>query len=86
MGHRTGIEGREAVIGALSSGKRPSVIVKVKGYEYQNTAGVTGGKYLISVNAAGSRSNGLRSDDAIDVTLTIADKPHSVEFLFQPPF
>ena len=79
MGNNTGIEVPEEVIEALGSGKRPPVMVKVNGYEYQNTVGVMGGKYLVSVSAAVRAATGLKGGDPIDVTLTVADKPGSVE-------
>ncbi len=79
MGNNTGIEVPESVIEGLGAGKRPPVLVKVNGYEYQNTVGVMGGKFLISVNAAVRKATGLKGGDAIDVTLTVADKPRPVE-------
>jgi hypothetical protein len=79
MGNNTGIEVPEEVIEALGSGRRPSVIVKVNGYEYQNTVGVMGGKFLISVSAAIRKSTGLKGGDDIDVTLTVVDQPRHVE-------
>ncbi len=79
MGHNTGIEVPEEVIDTLGAGKRPPVMVNVNGYEYQNTVGVMGGRYLISVNAAVRAATGLKGGDAIDVTLTVADKPRRVE-------
>ena len=79
MGNNTGIEVPEEVIDVLGSGKRPPVIVNVNGYEYQNTVGVMNGKFLISVNAAVRWATGLKGGDAIAVTLTVADKPRSVE-------
>ena len=79
MGNNTGIEVPEKVIDALGAGKRPSVHVNVNGYEYQNTVGVMGGKYLISVNAAVRKATGLKGGDSINVTLTVADRPRTVE-------
>lgn len=79
MGNNTGIEVPEEVIETLGAGKRPPVMVNVNGYEYQNTVGVMGGRFLISVNAAVRAATGLKGGDAIDVTLTVADKPRPVE-------
>ncbi len=79
MGNNTGIEVPEAIINALGSGKRPSVIVNLNGYEYQSTIGVMGGKSLISVSAAIRTATGLKGGDAIDVKLTVAETPRPVE-------
>ena len=79
MGNNTGIEVPPNVIEALGAGKRPSVHVDVNGYKYQNTVGVMGGKYLISVNAAVRAATGLKGGDPIAVTLTVAEKPRAVE-------
>ncbi len=79
MGNNTGIEVPAEIIDQLGAGKRPSVHVDVNGYKYQNTVGVMGGKYLISVNAAVRTATGLKGGDPIRVTLTVADKPRSVE-------
>jgi hypothetical protein len=51
-GKDTGIVVPLALIEELGTGKRPSVIVDVNGYQYRNTVGVMGGKHLISVSAA----------------------------------
>jgi hypothetical protein len=44
-GNNTGIPVPEEVIEGLGRGKRPSVVVKVNGYEYRSTVAVTGGEY-----------------------------------------
>ena len=79
MGNNTGIEVPEDLIEALGAGKRPPVHVNVNGYDYQSTVGVMAGKSLISVNAAVRAATGLKGGDAIQVTLTVADKPRPVE-------
>jgi Bacteriocin-protection, YdeI or OmpD-Associated/Domain of unknown function (DUF1905) len=79
IGNNTGIEVPEEVIEAFGAGKRPAVHVDVNGYRYQNTVGVMGGKYLISVNAAVRAATGLQGGDPINVTLTVAERPRAVE-------
>lgn len=79
LGNNTGIDVPEAIIETLGSGKRPPVLVEINGYEYQNTVGVMGGKYLISVSAAVRKATGLKGGDPIDVTLTVSEKPRVVE-------
>jgi putative transposon-encoded protein len=79
FGNNTGIEVPEAMIVELGAGKRPAVVVNLNGYEYPNTVGVMGGKYLVSVSAAVRKETGLSGGDPIRVTLTIADGPRTVE-------
>lgn len=74
-GNNTGIVVPEEVMGQLAAGKRPAVLVDVNGYQYRNTVGVMGGKYMISISAAIRRATGLNGGDPIRVTLTVADAP-----------
>lgn len=78
MGNNTGIVVPPEVIERLGAGKRPAVLVKVNGYEYRNTVGVMGGKFLISISAAVRKATGLEGGDPIKVELTLADAPREV--------
>jgi Domain of unknown function (DUF1905) len=73
------IEVPDDKIAELGAGKRPAVVVNVNGYEYRNTVGVMGGKYLVSVSAAIRKETGLCGGDPIHVTLTFADSPREIE-------
>ena len=77
-GNNTGIVVPAGVIEQLAAGKRPPVLVSVNGYEYRNTVGVMGGKYMISISAAVRKATGLKGGDPIRVTLTVADSPRAV--------
>jgi len=79
FGNNTGIEVPPQLIDQLGGGKRPNVLVDVNGYQYQNTVGVMGGKYLVSVSAAIRKETGLSGGDPIRVTLTLAEGPRTVE-------
>ena len=78
-GNNTGIVVPEEAIEQLAAGKRPPVLVNVNGYEYRNTVGVMGGKYMISISAAVRKDTGLKGGDPIRVTLTVADTPREAE-------
>ncbi len=78
-GNNTGIVVPAELIEQLGAGKRPPVLVNVNGYEYRNTAGVMGGKHMISISAAVRKATGLKGGDPIRVTLTIADAPRQAE-------
>lgn len=77
-GNNTGIVVPPSVIEQLDAGKRPAVLVNVNGYEYRNTVGVMGGKFMISISAATRTATGLKAGDPIRVTLTVADAPREV--------
>jgi len=78
-GNNTGIEVPPDVIDRLGAGKRPAVVVNVDGYEYRNTVGVMGGKYMLSISAAVRKETGLKGGDAIHVILSLADQPREVK-------
>ncbi len=74
-GNNTGIVVPGEVIEQLAAGNRPPVLVSVNGYEYRSTAGVMGGKHMISISAAVRSATGLKGGDPVHVTLTVADTP-----------
>jgi hypothetical protein len=77
-GNNTGIVVPEEVIEQLGAGKRPALLVNVNGYEYRTTAGVMGGRHMVSVSAAVRKATGLGGGDPVRVTLTVADTPREV--------
>ena len=77
-GNNTGIVVPDEVIEGLGAGKRPPLLVSVNGYEYQTTAGVMGGRHMVSVSAAVRKATGLQGGDPVQVTLTVADTPREV--------
>jgi hypothetical protein len=77
-GNNTGIVVPEEVIEQLGAGKRPPLLVSVNGYEYRTTAGVMGGRHMVSVSAAVRKATGLQAGDPVRVTLTVADTPREV--------
>ncbi len=77
-GNNTGIVVPVEVIERLGAGKRPPVLVSLNGYEYRTTAGVMGGRHMVSVSAAVRKATGLGGGDPVRVTLTVADTPREV--------
>jgi bacteriocin resistance YdeI/OmpD-like protein/uncharacterized protein DUF1905 len=77
-GNNTGIVVPEEVIEQLGAGKRPALLVNLNGYEYRTTAGVMGGRHMVSVSAAVRKATGLGGGDPVQVTLTVADTPREV--------
>jgi bifunctional DNA-binding transcriptional regulator/antitoxin component of YhaV-PrlF toxin-antitoxin module len=78
-GNNTGIVVPAELLDELGSGKRPPVLVDVNGYQYRNTVGSMGGRYMISVSAAVREATGLKGGDPVRVTLTVADEPRSIK-------
>ena len=77
-GNNTGIVVPTEAIEQLAAGQRPPVLVNLNGYEYRTTAGVMGGKHMISISAAVRTATGLKGGDPVRVTLTVADTPQEV--------
>ncbi|HEX7162257.1 MAG TPA: YdeI/OmpD-associated family protein [Trebonia sp.] len=77
-GNNTGIVVPGEVIEQLGAGRRPALLVNLNGYEYRTTAGVMGGKHMVSVSAAVRKATGLGGGDPVRVTLTVADTPREV--------
>ena len=79
VGNNTGIEVPEDVLEQLGAGKRPAVLVDLDGYQYRTTAGVMGGRSMLSVSAAVRKATGLAGGDPVRVTLTVAEEPREVD-------
>ena len=77
-GNNSGIVVPDELIEALGAGKRPPVVVDLDGYRYRTTAGVMGGRSMLSVSAAVRKATGLAGGDPVRVTLTVADEPREV--------
>jgi Bacteriocin-protection, YdeI or OmpD-Associated/Domain of unknown function (DUF1905) len=54
------------------------VLISLNGYEFRSTVGVMNGRPMISVSAAVRAATGLKGDDPVQVTLTVADSPREV--------
>jgi hypothetical protein len=77
-GNNTGIVVPPEVIAELGAGKRPAVLVDLRGFQYRTTVGAMDGTHLISVSAAVRAETGIKGNEAVDVTLTLADSPRPV--------
>lgn len=77
-GNNTGIVVPPQLIAELGAGTRPPVLVDLGGYRYRTTVGVMGGKHMVSVSAAVRKETGLAGNDAVRVTLSLADVPQAV--------
>lgn len=79
FGNNTGIEIPADSLAALGGGKRPPVTVTIGSYTYRSTAGVMGGRSLISLPKAHREAAGLKTGDPVTVTLTLEEGPRTVD-------
>lgn len=75
----TGFRVPAEVVESLGHGKRPPVIVTIKGYSYRNTVAVYGDEYLIGVAADHRAAAGVQAGDVLDVDLEIDTAPREVD-------
>ncbi len=75
----TGIEVPADVVEQLSSGKRPKVVVTIRGYSYRSTVAVMGGRYLIALAAAHREKAGVAGGDRVRVTVELDTADRTVE-------
>lgn len=75
----TGIPVPDDVLEQLGGGRRPAVMADINGYRYTTTVGTMGGQALLSLSAAHRTASGLEGGDDVTVTLTIDDRPKTVE-------
>ena len=74
----TGIRVPPEVVEALGSGKRPAVKVTINGYTYRSTVAVTGGAYMVGVNAEHRAGAGVAGGDEVDVDMELDTAPREV--------
>jgi hypothetical protein len=79
FGNNTGIEVPDEIIADLNAGKRPALMVKVNGYDYQNTPGIMNGKTMLSFSSEHRKETGLKGGDKIHVELAVSTTPREVE-------
>jgi bacteriocin resistance YdeI/OmpD-like protein/uncharacterized protein DUF1905 len=74
----TGIRVPDEVVEALGAGKRPKVLVTIRGYTYRNSVAVMGGEYMIGVSAENRAGAGVAGGDEVDVDLELDTAPREV--------
>ena len=73
-----GMEVPPAIVDALGAGKRPKVLVTVRGYTYRSSVAVMGGAYMIGVSAENRVGAGVQGGDEVDVELELDTAPREV--------
>src|SRR5207253_10258556 len=62
----------------LVAGKRPPVVVTIKGYSFRTTVAPMGGRYLIGVSAENRAGAGVKAGDKLSVTVELDTAPREV--------
>ena len=75
----TGIVVPDAVVAKLGQGKKPKVVVSLKGYSYRSTVAVMGGKFMLPLAKEHRDKAGLKGGDKVEVSLEVDDAPREVE-------
>jgi hypothetical protein len=75
----TGIVVPDDVVGKLGQGKKPKVVVSLKGYSYRSTVAVMGGKFMLPLAKEHRDKAGVKGGDKVEVTLEVDDAPREVE-------
>ncbi|MEI6477763.1 MAG: YdeI/OmpD-associated family protein [bacterium] len=75
----TGFKIPAEIIATLSDMKRPPVKVTVNGYTYQNTVGVYGEDFLLSLSKEHREAAGVEAGQDVELTLELDLAPRTVE-------
>lgn len=78
VGNNTGIEVPEEIILKFGAGKKPPVVVTLKGYTYRSTVAVMGGKYLIPLSAEHRNNSTAKGGENLEVNLELDTAPRIV--------
>ena len=74
----TGIRVPDDVVEALAAGKRPKVLVTIRGYTYRSSIAVVGGDFMVGVSADNRAGAGVRGGDEVDVDIELDTAPRVV--------
>jgi bacteriocin resistance YdeI/OmpD-like protein/uncharacterized protein DUF1905 len=74
----TGIRVPDKVVESLGAGKRPAVLVTIKGHTYRSTVASMGGRFMVGVSAENRASAGVAGGDEVDVDIELDTEPREV--------
>jgi hypothetical protein len=74
----TGIRVPDEIVAALGAGKRPKVLVTMRGFTYRSSVAVMDGTYMIGVSAENRAGAGVAGGDEVDVDLELDTAPREV--------
>ena len=74
----TGIVVPDEVVTKLGQGKKPKVVVSLKGYSYRSTVAVMGGKFMLPLAKEHRDKAGVKAGDKVEVSLEPDAAPREV--------
>ena len=74
----TGIVVPVEVVAKLGQGKKPKVVVSLKGYSYRSTVAVMGGKFMLPLAKEHRDKAGVKAGDKVEVSLEPDAAPREV--------
>jgi len=74
----TGITVPDEIVAALGGGKKPAVLVTLKGYTYRTSIGTVGGSSMVGVSADVRAAAGVQGGDEVDVDIALDNAPREV--------
>jgi len=78
-GTATGIRIPDEIVAALDAGKRPPILVTIRGYTYRNTVAVMGGEFWVGVSAQHRAGAGVAGGDEVDVDIELDTAPRVID-------
>lgn len=85
-GNNTGIVIPAEIVESFGAGKKPPVIVTMKGYSYRNTVAVMGGtakgsseaKFMVGISAEHRKGANVAGGETLEVTIELDTEPRTV--------
>jgi hypothetical protein len=74
----TGIQIPAEVVDGLAAGKKPPILVTIKGHTYRSTVASRGDRYLVGVSAENRAAAGVAAGDEVDVDIELDTTPRTV--------
>jgi hypothetical protein len=81
-GNATGVEVPERVIDAFGSGKRPKVVITIKGHTWRSRVASMGGRLIVGISAANRAASRIAEGDIVEIDLKLDTEPRVVS---EPP-
>jgi len=78
-GTATGIRIPDEIVAALDAGKRPPILVTIRGYTYRNTVAVMGGEFWVGVSAQHRAGASVAGGDEVDVDIELDTAPRVID-------
>ena len=78
-GSNTGIPVPDDVVAKLGAGKRPLVVVGLRGHTYRSAVASMGGTAMIALSADNRLAAGVQGGDEVEVAIRLDLEPRSVQ-------